>query len=216
MEVLGIESVGFFRERTIGNHALFFFPMHLQHILNVLWKSWGFSSTFQMTMHKETLHCDSPTFVFYDIIMQNFHLLFIPMDIGHIIFNIFNNYVKKTNAILPNWRKTITGASFNGKKRKGLNTRTWWSESSKELSMGTCPSDLASTGYTFVCKPSTLPFLKRSIRSIRISRVSASSMILQFISRAIVFPIAAWARPTRWGKILYWTLIIQLLSSTWR
>ena len=116
-EVLGIGSIGSCTEGTVSKYACFLCAMNLQRISEVLWKCWAFSIALNMATHMGTAYCNTRIRVWYDGTVHDFHLLSIPMHDGHKALNIFNTFSKAMDAIFLDWRKTIIGASSDGKRK---------------------------------------------------------------------------------------------------
>lgn len=115
--VLGIGSIGSCHQGTVCRYARFICAMNLQCISEFLRQCWTFSVALDMATHMATSYCDVRIRICRNSAVHDFHLLSIPVYEKHTGEAIFNTFAKAMNAIFPDWRKTITGASSDGEKK---------------------------------------------------------------------------------------------------
>jgi hypothetical protein len=116
-EVLGIGSIGSCSEGIVSRCARFICAMTLQCIAELLRQCWAFSVALDMATHMATSYCDVRIRICHKSTMHDFHLLSIPVHERHTGETIFNTFAKAMDALFPDWRETITGASSDGEKK---------------------------------------------------------------------------------------------------
>jgi hypothetical protein len=70
-----------------------------------------------MATHMATSYCDVRIRICRKSTVHDFHLLSIPMHERHTGEIIFNTFAKVMDALFPDWRETIIGASSDGEKK---------------------------------------------------------------------------------------------------
>jgi hypothetical protein len=116
-EVLGIGSIGSCSEGIVSRYARFICAMNLQCIARLLRQCWAFSVALDVATHMATSYCDVHIRICHKSTVHDFHLLSIPSHERHTGENIFNLFAKAKDALFPDWRETITGASWDGEKK---------------------------------------------------------------------------------------------------
>jgi hypothetical protein len=116
-EVLGIGSIGSCSEGIVSRYACFICAMNLQCIAELLRQCWAFSVALDIATHLATSYCDVRIRICHKSTVLDFHLLSIPVHERHTGDTIFNTFAKAMDALFPDWRETITGASWDGKKK---------------------------------------------------------------------------------------------------
>jgi len=116
-EVLGIESIGSCFEGIVSRYARFICAMNLQCIAELLRQCWAFSVALNMATHMATSYYDVRIRICHKSTVHDFHLLSIPVHEQHTGKIIFNTFAKAMDALFPDWRKTIIGASLDGEKK---------------------------------------------------------------------------------------------------
>jgi hypothetical protein len=112
-EVFGIGSIGSCSEGIVSRYARFICAMNLQCIAELLQQCRAFFVAFDMA----TSYCDVRIRICHKSIVHDFHLLSIPVHERHTCEIIFNMFAKAMDALFPDWRETITGASSDGEKK---------------------------------------------------------------------------------------------------
>jgi hypothetical protein len=115
-EVLGIGSIGSCSEGILSRYARFICAMNLQCIAELLRQCWAFSVALDTATHMETSYCDVRIRICHKSTVHDFHLLSILVHERHTGETIFNTIAKAMDALFPDWRETITGASSDGEK----------------------------------------------------------------------------------------------------
>jgi hypothetical protein len=116
-EVLGIGSIGSCSERIVSRYARFICAMNLQCIAVLLRQCRAFSVALRMATHMATSYCDVRIRICHKSTVHDFHLLSIPVHERRTGETIFNTFAKAMDALFPDWRETITGASSDGEKK---------------------------------------------------------------------------------------------------
>jgi hypothetical protein len=120
-EVLGIGSIGSCSEGIVSRYARFICAMNLQCIAELLRQCWVFSVALDMATHMAThmatSYCDVCIRICHKSTVHDFHLLFILVHERHAGEIIFNTFAKAMDALFPDWRETIIGASSDGEKK---------------------------------------------------------------------------------------------------
>ncbi|KAH9563585.1 hypothetical protein CY35_05G133100 [Sphagnum magellanicum] len=120
-EVLGIGSIGSCSEGIVSRYARFICAMNLQCIAELLRQCWAFSVALDMATHMAThmatSYCDVCICICHKSTVHDFHLLFILVHERHAGEIIFNTFAKAMDALFPDWRETIIGASSDGEKK---------------------------------------------------------------------------------------------------
>jgi hypothetical protein len=106
--VLGIGSIGSCSEGIVSRYARFICAMNLQCIAELLRLCWAFSVALHMATHMATSYCDFRIRICHKSIVDDFHLLYIPVNERHTGETIFNTFAKAMDALFRNWRETIT------------------------------------------------------------------------------------------------------------
>jgi hypothetical protein len=70
-----------------------------------------------MATHMATSYCDVRIRICHKATVHDFHLLSIPVHERHTGETIFYTFAKAMDALFPDWRETITGASSDGEKK---------------------------------------------------------------------------------------------------
>jgi hypothetical protein len=91
--------------------------MNLQCIAELLRQCWAFSIALDMATHMATSHCDVRIRICHKSTLHEFHLLSIPLHERHTGETIFNKFAKAIDALFPDWRETVTGASRMARRR---------------------------------------------------------------------------------------------------
>jgi hypothetical protein len=86
--------------------------MNLQCIAELLRQCWTFSVALDMATHMATWYCDVRIRICHKSTVHHFHRLSIPVHEGHTGETIFNTFAKAMDALLPDWRETITVKDF--------------------------------------------------------------------------------------------------------
>ncbi|CAM6041972.1 unnamed protein product, partial [Sphagnum compactum] len=116
-EVLGIGSIGSCSKGIVSRYARFICVMNLQCIAELLRQCWAFSVALDMATHMATSYCDVRIRICHKSTVHDFHLISIPVHERHTGEIIFNTFAKAMDALFPDWRETITGASSDGEKK---------------------------------------------------------------------------------------------------
>jgi hypothetical protein len=116
-EVLGIGSIGPCSEWIVSRYARFICAMNLQCIAELLRQCWAFSVALDMATHMATSYCDVRIRICQKSTEHDFHLLSIPVHERNTGETIFNAFAKAMDALFPDWREAITGASSGGEKK---------------------------------------------------------------------------------------------------
>jgi hypothetical protein len=101
----------------VSRYARFIYAMNLQCIAELLRQCWAFFVVLDMATHMATLYCDVRIRICHKSIVHDFHLLSIPVHERHTCEIIFNTFAKAMDALFPDWRETIIGASSDGEKK---------------------------------------------------------------------------------------------------
>jgi hypothetical protein len=116
-EVLGIGSIGSCSEGIVNRYVRFICAMNLQWIAELLRQCWAFSVALDIATHMATSYCDVRIRICHKSTVHDFHLLSIPVHERHTGETIFNTFAKAMDALFPDWRETITGASSDGEMK---------------------------------------------------------------------------------------------------
>jgi hypothetical protein len=116
-EVFGIGSIGSCSEGIVSRYARYICAMNLQCIAELLRQCWVFSVALDIATHMATSYCDVRIRNCHKSTVHDFHLLSIPVLERHAGESIFNTFAKAMDALFPDWRETITGASSDGEKK---------------------------------------------------------------------------------------------------
>jgi hypothetical protein len=116
-EVLGIGIIGSCSEGIVSRYDRFICSMNLQCIAALLRHCWAFSVALDMATHMATSSCDVCIRICHKSTVHDFHLLYIPVHERHTGETIFNTFPKAMDALFPDWRETISGASSDGEKK---------------------------------------------------------------------------------------------------
>lgn len=124
-ELLGIATIGSCSEGTVSRYDRFICAINIQRIANLLQKCWAFSVALDMATHLATAYCNSQVRVCHNSTVHDFHLISVPVHerhTGESILNTFEKamdaiFAKAMDAIVPDWQKTIVGASSDGEKK---------------------------------------------------------------------------------------------------
>jgi hypothetical protein len=101
----------------VSRYARFICAMNLQCIAELRRHCWAFSVALDMATHMATSYCVVRIRICHKSTVHDFNLLSIPVHERHTGETIFNTFVKATDALFPDWRETITGASSGGEKK---------------------------------------------------------------------------------------------------